>query len=46
MLIHFEFLYFREYDAHMRAIDPQISNERLEMLQKSEFKSWFRQKVF
>ncbi|KAK1368092.1 hypothetical protein POM88_034184 [Heracleum sosnowskyi] len=34
-----------EFDAHIRANDPQISNERLEFLQKSEFKSWFKQKV-
>ncbi|KAK1375239.1 LysM domain-containing protein [Heracleum sosnowskyi] len=37
--------YIREFDAHIRANDPQISNERLEFLQKSEFKSWFKQKV-
>ncbi|KAK1385843.1 hypothetical protein POM88_023578 [Heracleum sosnowskyi] len=37
--------FIREFDAHMRANDPQISNETLELLQKSEFKSWFRQKV-
>ncbi|KAK1393947.1 hypothetical protein POM88_013003 [Heracleum sosnowskyi] len=37
--------FIREFDAHMGANDPQISNETLELLQKSEFKSWFRQKV-
>ncbi|KAK1398412.1 hypothetical protein POM88_008275 [Heracleum sosnowskyi] len=37
--------YIREFDAHIRANDPQISNERLEFLQKSEFKSWFKKKV-
>ncbi|XP_074347194.1 uncharacterized protein LOC141686025 [Apium graveolens] len=37
--------YIREFDAHIRANDPHISNERLESVQKTKFKPWFREKV-